>query len=61
MLNAVNINLIAFEERSRRRRVLTLAEEAALRRSRRGLEGTTSLAASADDQPGQAGRTARIY
>ncbi len=53
--------VIAYEERSRRRRVLTLAEEAALRRSVRGAEGTTSLAASAGETPDQAGRTARTY
>ena len=53
--------VIAYEERGRRRRVLTLAEEAALRRSLKGAEGATSMAASAPDVPGQAGNTARTY
>jgi NADH-quinone oxidoreductase subunit J len=53
--------VIAYEERTRRRRVLTLAEEAALRRSLKGAESDLSLAASAGDVPGQAGNTARSY
>ena len=53
--------VIAYEERSRRRRVLTLAEEAALRRSLKGGESSISLAASDTDHPGQAGTTSRTY
>ncbi len=53
--------VIAYEERSRRRRVLTLAEEAALRRSPQGAESAAPLAASGPDVPGQAGNTARTY
>ena len=53
--------VIAYEERSRRRRVLTLAEEVALRRSLNGVDGSAPLAASGPDIPGQAGNTARTY
>ena len=53
--------VVAYEERSRRRRVLTLAEEAALRRSPRGAEGSAPMAASGEDVHGQAGTTARTY
>ena len=53
--------VIAYEERSRRRRVLTLAEEVALRRSLQGANGSTPVAASGPDIPGQAGNTARTY
>jgi NADH-quinone oxidoreductase subunit J len=53
--------VIAYEERSRRRRVPTLAEEVALRRAPQGADGSAPLAASGPDIPGQAGNTARTY
>jgi NADH-quinone oxidoreductase subunit J len=52
--------VIAYEERSRRRRVLTLAEEAALRRSLNGASEVPPLAASAGEAA-NTGNTARIY
>ena len=52
--------VIAHEERTRRRRVLTLAEETALRRSRPGTD-SPPLAASAGEAPAESGNTARTY
>jgi NADH-quinone oxidoreductase subunit J len=53
--------VIAYEERSRRRRILTLAEEVSLRRTPMAVEGVAPLGASGADVPGQAGNTARTY
>src|SRR4029079_901205 len=52
--------VIAYEERSRRRRVLTLAEEAALRRSLSSTSEISPLAASSTELA-NTGNTARIY
>lgn len=52
--------VIAYEERSRRRRVLTLAEETALRRATVA-DNPPAMAASAGEMGGQTGHTARTY
>ena len=53
--------LIAYEERGRRRRILTLAEEATLRRSPAGVEPSPLATSAGETAPGQAGNTARTY